>query len=102
MQERWLGVIASQPMDGLLIGGDIAESGQAIVWLERLVHQVHVPIYRPFIYIVHGILKRNVLEVAHGTIHLVAVFESKKASLRSPLLEYRVGHPRRHCETRCV
>lgn len=45
MQERWLGVIASQPMDGLLIGGDIAESGQAIVWLERLVHQVHVPIY---------------------------------------------------------
>lgn len=45
MQERWLSLIASQSPTGLLIGGDIAESGGAGQWLQHLAQSTNCPIY---------------------------------------------------------
>lgn len=47
-QERWLRLITSQACDGLLIGGDLAEDGKALTWLEHIASSVDCPIYFVF------------------------------------------------------
>jgi len=45
MRERWLSLIANQTPAGLLIGGDIAESGSSLDWLRQLAYSTSCPIY---------------------------------------------------------
>jgi predicted phosphohydrolase len=45
MREQWFHQIAQQPCDGILIGGDIAESGDVVCYLQQLAKRISVPIY---------------------------------------------------------